>query len=257
MIAMCTYVGLNASQGEMREDAESFINRRFESAKQADSTAKQVSALRTALMDEEISALHRFGFPELNKELYLVLDLISACIEAIQDVQRIRQFSFSLLRTQRLQAAQIKMARDQALNSERHKGNRASARDLEVILPVLHEAITGAPPNDKAATTYKENNMTKDALRLREEKTIAKLQSMVNGFNEVLPGFMDRLDNEHLKDMPKSPRMIPLSDSSSEILWLSDIHAACTQADDKSAILVQLQAIQEVVTIIVRQYHDA
>jgi len=249
MIAMCNYVNHCAGIQKAEAKAKQYIDTRLASADQAQSAQAQLVRLRRALENEQNSAARLYRFPELNSELYIIVDVIAACIPAIQEIQNVRRSSFAVEDLIRYEALGTRMARDQMLNPPHPQRRRATAADAVFILPVLHEATLGHSPNEKITRLYRENNTQRDKLRLLEKKTVAKLRGMVENFDKIIPGFMERIETENLKEMSKSPLTVPISPDTQEILWLARLHSACIQSGDKPGFIDAAQTILRMMTV--------
>jgi hypothetical protein len=161
----------------------------------------------------------------------------------MQDVRR--PFS-SVVNTIHAHAVLRRTGREALLNPPHPKDSRASAKDAEIILPVLHEAIIGTPPNRRIRTLYMENNTQRDKRRIEEEETIAKIQAIVEKINKIIPGFVERIKTEDLKDIPKNPLQVPISPDCAEILWLAKLHSACTEFGDKPTFIEAAEMILQI-----------
>jgi hypothetical protein len=248
MDAMCTYVHLCASVPQEQSQAASFIERRSKAAKAIDSTTRQLQTLSNALIDEEAMATRQYGFLDLNKELRGIVSLMAASVEAIQQIQKIRQHSFYLDRMIGHYALLIRKARSGILSPPHPKGRRATAADAEHILPLLHEAMTGSAPSQAIEVYYRENNTSRDMARFFHEETKAKLQKLIDGLNCIIPGFEERIGTEPLEDIPKTPVQVPVSPDCAEILWLADIHSAYIHSHNQGGFLDLAQALLEMLS---------
>ena len=246
MLAMCTYVNLCAAKPISERLAKSYIDTRIMSANQVRSVKTHLIKLSKALEKEQSAASQLYRFPMLNKDILLIVELMSACLPAIQEIQDIRRPFFSIADLIRRQAVLRRMARDGFLNPPHPRHLRASAADAEIILPVLHEALIGAPPDEKVITLYLENNTQRDLGRFDEEETIAKINAMEERFNTIVPEFKERIRAEDLKDITKRPLELPVSTDCSEIMLLAQIHSSSVQSGDKSGSIQAVQIMLEI-----------
>ena len=89
-----------------------------------------------------------------------------------------------------------------------------------------------------ANTRRDKSRSTEDSNRVKWNKLIDRLEAIAPGFREV----------DNLDDIQKIPLEVSLSDDSSEIVWLSELHSAYARAPDKAAFREWLQDLSSRVT---------
>lgn len=243
MYAMCNYVLLCVGAVQARSQAENFIERRFAAADKAKSTRSELEKLQKALEAEEMTATRMYGFPALNNELRSITELMSACLTAIDEIQKVRKHFFSIELIIKGNAVLRRLARKFYLNPKHPDISRATGADTALILPFLHEAIADSPLSDSIAILYKENNTQRDKLRFPEEKTQAKLNEMVERFNKIIPNFCERIEIENLQDMHKTPIEVAISPPCGEILMLAKFHSECVRSGNIQGFIDTFEAI--------------
>lgn len=245
MAAMFVYAQLCANGSNEHTKAKLYLERRLASADQIQPTLTQIGKLRKALEDEDRTAAELYAFPKLNDDAILITSLMSGCVQGIQEIQKIHRDSYNLHRTNRALALLRRMARDQLLECPHPQDAKARASDIEQMLTPIHEALTGRPPDHKTAALYLEVNMTRDALRQAEEKNIAKLQELIDGFNEIVPDFLERICDQNLEELEKTPRQVQVPSDLEEILLLASVHLAFTKSACNSLVIELLRGANE------------
>ncbi len=80
MECICTYVYLTIEITRAKKIADAFVNERNQAMRQIEKATKQITYLREHLSEEEESAIDKYQFPSLNKEIFFILDLITDCL---------------------------------------------------------------------------------------------------------------------------------------------------------------------------------
>ena len=178
--AMCVYVHLCASLPIKQATARFFASRRDNALKQIKATADQLSKLRDALRLEAESARALFQSHEIDYLAQTILSLLASSLRRIEaninsrkDLSRLGGYFAS-------RAIIMRRFRASMIDCSHPKGRRATAAELELLLPVLHEAITGAIPNPKNQKLYLSNNSYKHKSRLARGNTLAALNAVMS-----------------------------------------------------------------------------
>ena len=227
MERICTYVNLTIEITKAKKIGDAFVNERNRSLKQMAKTTKQITYLRVLLTEEEESAIDKYQFPSLNKEIFLVLDLVTDCLKAVEEIKSLHKSAFSQQRMTGALYALRKMALSQAMENVHSSGKIATIADISILTEILHVAIGGRPPDKRERRQYatdggpySKNNLSKESTRLFAEPTQSKLQHLVDGFEEILPGFTERVEFESISEMrpEMKPRQVTVSRLCADIL---------------------------------------
>ncbi len=244
MECICTYVYLTIQITRAKKIADAFVNERNQAMKQIEKVTKQITYLREHLSEEEESAIDKYQFASLNKEIFFILDLVTDCLKAIEEIKSLHKSAFSQQRMTRALYALRKMAFSQARENVHSSGKVATIADISILTEILHEAIGGRPPDKRERSQYAEDggdagdgggpysksNLRKESTRLFDEPTQSKLQHLVDGFEEILPEFTKRVEFESISEL--RPEMRPKQVTVSRLC--ADILDTCQQYASKN-----------------------
>jgi hypothetical protein len=248
MECICTYVYFTIEITKAKQIADACVKKRSLSLKQIEKATKQITCLRELLTEEEESAIDKYQFPSLNKEIFLILDLVTDCLKAVEEIKSLHKSAFSQQRMIGVLYALRKMALSQAMENVHSSGKIATIADISILTEILHVAIGGRPPDKRERRQYaadggpyseddlnaadggpySRDNLSKESTRLFDEPTQSKLQYLVDGFEEILPDFTKRVEFESISEMRPEmrPKQVTVSRLCADILDICQQYAS-------------------------------
>jgi hypothetical protein len=248
MECICTYVYLTIEITRAKKIADAFVEKRNQAMKEIEKATKQITYLREHLTEEEESVVGKYQFPSLNKGIFLILDLVTDCLKAVEEIKSLHKSAFSQQRMTRVLHALRKMALSQAMENVHSSGKIATIADISILTEILHVAIGGRPPDKRERRQYaadggpyseddlnaadggpySRDNLSKESTRLFDEPTQSKLQYLVDGFEEILPDFTKRVEFESISEMRPEmrPKQVTVSRLCADILDICQQYAS-------------------------------
>jgi hypothetical protein len=230
--AVFDYVAICITRPEDQARAKRYIDKRIDSTKEFERVALRIKALQNALHLEDESLKREFKFPPLSENIAPILELISACLDAIGETQRARRSSYSEQRYNNLRFALQKIQAARALANPHSDMTSLSSEQVCDMMPVIHEAIAGKFPNGNDFYQYSTANVAAHANRLNAGGTRAKLDEIIEGVREKFPDAKTSSDDNTLNGCQPIPKKIPVSSDGAAIQLLCGIHGDYMNSHD-------------------------
>ena len=184
MLYLYEYILSRQAIQEMEIKTKKYFELRQASVDQIEASQKIVSRLQKALSEEQKGAASLFKFPELNRDMLSIVQLIGACLNAVEEMKKLHVENHSLGRADKKSSVISKFWADLSLKHA-HPGNKqASTPDLTALLPVISEAITG-----KTSTkNFLADSLNEEATRFHNKDSERKIEELLDGAREIWPG---------------------------------------------------------------------